>query len=72
MRIKGIVREFHDESDEGWGYIDGDDGIKYGVHWSEIKSPGHYTLEKGMKVSFESKQVKGGLLAVNVKVEDDD
>ena len=71
MRIKGVVAEFHDENDQGWGYIDDEDGKRYGVHYSEIKTPGYYTLEKGMKVTFESKQVEGGILAVNVQVEEE-
>ncbi len=70
MRINGIVKEWHDGSGEGWGYIDGEDGIKYSVHWSEVKMPGHYTLEKGMKVSFEPREFEGDIFAVSVKVEE--
>lgn len=66
-----MVSEFHDDNDEGWGYIDGEDGKKYGVHWSEIKTPGYYTLKKDMKVTFESKEVSGGILAENVQIEDE-
>jgi CspA family cold shock protein len=47
----GVVRSFNDE--EGYGFIETDDGEKLFVHHSSIEMEGFRTLSPGANVIFE-------------------
>ena len=60
---KGKVKFFNEAI--GFGFIkDNDSAKEYFVHQSELKSP----VKEGDEVSFELKEGKKGLNAVNVKL----
>ena len=50
----------------GWGFIKGDDGTDYFVHWSFIKGLDYKFLRTGESVEFESVDTYAGLQAHNV------
>lgn len=61
----GFVRSFHD--DEGFGFIDDDEGHRFFVHHSAIVMDGFRTLRRGEKVIFDIGTEKRGPEAVNVR-----
>ncbi len=60
----GVVSSFNEE--EGYGFIETDDGEKIFVHHSNIMMEGFRTLAPGTTVSFETTVGRRGQEAVNV------
>jgi CspA family cold shock protein len=60
----GVVSSFNDE--EGYGFIQTDNGEKIFVHHSNIVMEGFRTLVPGTKVSYDTTAGKRGQEAVNV------
>lgn len=50
----------------GWGFIRGEDGLDYFVHWSFIEGSGYKSLLTNEKVEFEPVKTYAGLQAHNV------
>lgn len=64
--IKGKVKFFDDK--KGFGFITGEDGQDYFVHFSEIISDEkRKSLESNQEVEFEALDQARGQIAVNVK-----
>ena len=61
----GIVRSFNDE--DGYGFIETDEGEQFFVHHSAIEMEGFRTLKRGDKVLFEVTMTKRGTEATNVR-----
>ena len=62
---KGVVLSFNEEN--GYGFVEGDDGEHHFVHHSAIEMDGFRTLARGDKVMFESVLGKRGPEAVRVR-----
>ena len=62
--MTGTVKWFNGK--KGYGFITGDEGGDYFVHFSGINVNGFKTLEEGQKVSFEVEQGQKGPQAVDV------
>jgi CspA family cold shock protein len=60
----GVVDSFNDE--DGYGFIETDDGEKIFVHHSNIVMDGFRTLTPGTKVSYDTTVGKRGQEAINV------
>lgn len=60
----GVVSSFNDE--EGYGYIESDNGEKIFVHHSNIVMEGFRTLAPGTRVSYDTTVGKRGQEAINV------
>ena len=60
--MKGTVKWFKGN----YGYITGEDGKDYFVHFSDILADGFKTLNQGEEVDFEATESEKGLQAVNV------
>lgn len=65
---KGTVKWFNEG--KGFGFISGENGDDFFVHYSEIQGKGFKTLREGDKVTFESAQSPKGLVAKNVRVQE--
>ncbi len=52
--MQGRVKWF--DTKKGYGFITGENGVDYFVHWSEIQVPGYKTLDAGQEVEFDAKQ----------------
>lgn len=52
----------------GFGFLIGDDGKEYFVHFKDINMQGYKTLSEGQKVQFNLKEVEKGIAACNVTV----
>lgn len=63
--MTGTVKWFNEL--KGFGFVTGDDGKDYFVHFSGIKSEGFKTLKEGQKVSFDLNEGDKGPQAVNVE-----
>lgn len=50
----------------GWGFITGDDGIEYFVHWTSIEGKGYKLLRPGQRVEFEPVETRLSPQAHNV------
>ena len=50
--LKGRVKWF--DSKKGFGFVTGDDGKDYFVHYSAIQTEGFRTLQEGEPVEFEA------------------
>lgn len=61
----GVVRSFDDE--DGYGFIETDDGEHVFVHHSSIEMEGFRTLSPGAKVLFDIFVGKRGAEAQNVR-----
>lgn len=63
----GKVKWFNDK--KGYGFISGDDGKDYFVHYSEIQDgeKGQKNLTEGEEVEFDVQQTNKGVAAKNVK-----
>ena len=61
----GIVRSFNDE--DGYGFVETDEGEQFFVHHSAIEMEGFRTLKRGDKVLFEVAMTKRGAEATNVR-----
>jgi cold shock CspA family protein len=65
-RISGTVKMFSDI--RGWGFIQGDDGVDYFVHYSGIRGRGYRSLSEGQRVKFTSLETHRGIQANDVEV----
>ena len=64
--MTGTVKWFN--SEKGFGFITGDDGVDVFAHYSQIKADGFKNLEEGQKVSFEVAQGQKGPQAEKIEV----
>lgn len=65
MKKKGSVKWF--DPRKGYGFITGDDGIDYFVHYSNIEGDGYRSLHIGEHVEFNvANNSKGRSMAVDV------
>ncbi|ADE56633.1 MULTISPECIES: cold-shock protein [Aminobacterium] len=62
---QGTVKWFN--GTKGYGFITGEDGKDYFVHFSAIQVDGFKTLDEGQKVSFDIESGQKGPQAANVK-----
>lgn len=62
---KGTVKWFNDK--KGYGFITGEDGVEYFVHFSDVVSEGYRSLQAEQCVEFEAGECERGLKAVGVK-----
>lgn len=60
----GTVKWFNES--KGFGFITGEDGNDFFVHFSSIQDNGFKTLAEGQSVSFEVEQGPKGPRATNV------
>lgn len=65
-RESGSVKWFNKE--KGYGFITRESGGDVFVHYTAINSDGFKNLLEGQKVSFEVKEGKKGLQAVDVEI----
>jgi len=63
---QGTVKWFN--SQKGFGFISGEDGTDYFVHYSGINSRSFRELTEGQRVQFDVEQGDKGKKAVNVTV----
>ncbi|MBI4698922.1 MAG: cold shock domain-containing protein [Nitrospirae bacterium] len=61
---KGTVKWFNES--KGFGFITGEDGRDFFVHYSAIQGNGFKSLAEGDAVSFESEKGPKGPKAINV------
>jgi CspA family cold shock protein len=61
---KGTVKWFTDS--KGFGFITGEDGQDYFVHFSSIQGDGFKSLKEGDEVQFEVEKSNKGPKAINV------
>ena len=61
----GKVKWFN--SEKGFGFITGDNGQDYFVHFRSIVGEGYRSLDEGQPVEFEVQETDKGMQAVNVK-----
>ena len=61
----GIVRSFNEE--QGYGFIETDEGDQFFVHHRSIEMEGFRTLRRGDKVLFEIAMTKRGPEAERVR-----
>jgi len=62
---QGTVKWFN--ASKGYGFITGEDGKDYFVHFSAITMDGFKTLEEGQNVTFDIEEGQKGPQAGNVK-----
>lgn len=62
---QGTVKWFN--ASKGYGFITGEDGKDYFVHFSAITMEGFKTLEEGQNVTFDIEEGQKGPQAGNVK-----
>ncbi|MFZ8764835.1 cold-shock protein [Enterococcus diestrammenae] len=65
-KIIGSVKWFDEV--KGFGFIAGEDGHDYFVHYSEIDMPGYKKLEANQSLNFEPAETERGLNATNVSL----
>ncbi|HHI87671.1 MAG TPA: cold shock domain-containing protein [Candidatus Cloacimonetes bacterium] len=63
--MKGKTKWF--SKNKGYGFITGDDGKEYFVHWRSIESGGYRTLAENEEVEFEASETEKGVQATNVR-----
>lgn len=63
-RVVGTVKLFSDT--KGYGFVAGDDGKDYFVHYSKIAGSGFRTLASGQRVEFTPISTSRGLQAIDV------
>ena len=69
--MMGYVKHFNPE--KGYGFIAGQDGDDYFVHYTKIAGTGYRVLMEGQEVEFDlAPDRKGKVMAVEVKVVDPD
>lgn len=64
--MRGTVKWFSNE--KGYGFITGEDGKDYFVHYTDINGEGFRTLGREQPVEFELGKNERGVAAVNVCV----
>jgi len=63
--MKGKVKWF--SKSKGYGFITGEDGKEYFVHWRSIKAEeGYKTLIEGDNVEFKATETEKGIQAIEV------
>lgn len=62
---KGTVKWFNQK--KGYGFISGEDGKDYFVHFSGIAKEGFKSLDQNQEVTFDVSTNDKGEIAVNVK-----
>ncbi|WP_367141254.1 MULTISPECIES: cold-shock protein [Streptomyces] len=62
----GTVKWFN--ADKGYGFITGDDGPEFFVHYSQIDMPGFRLLQEQQRVEFTVAESARGLQAEQVRV----
>jgi len=62
---QGQVKWFN--SEKGYGFITGDDGTDYFVHYSAIVGDGYRSLVEGARVEFDGEDTAKGMQATNVR-----
>ncbi len=63
--MKGKVKWF--DKRKGYGFIEGEDGRDFFVHFSDIEKEGFKSLEEGEEVEFEPQETEKGTKAIKVK-----
>ena len=64
--MTGTVKWFN--SEKGFGFITGDDGVDVFAHYSQIQADGFRNLEEGQKVTFEVAQGQKGPQAEKIEL----
>ncbi|SHI56932.1 cold-shock DNA-binding protein family [Dethiosulfatibacter aminovorans DSM 17477] len=64
--MNGTVKWFN--SEKGFGFITGDDGVDVFAHFSQIQVDGYKTLEEGQSVTFDVVQGQKGPQAENIQI----
>ncbi len=64
--LNGKVKWFNKE--KGFGFVTGEDGNDYFVHFTGIIGDGFRTLEEEQSVTFEVTEGKKGPMAIDVKI----
>jgi len=64
--MNGTVKWFN--SEKGFGFVTGDDGVDVFAHFSQINIDGFKTLEEGQQVTFDVTQGQKGPQAENISV----
>jgi conserved domain protein len=62
--LLGKVKWFNEK--KGFGFISGEDGNDYFLHFSKIKKEGFKTVNEGEEVSFDVEEGPKGPQATNV------
>jgi len=62
--MKGKVKWFN--KSKGYGFITGEDGKEYFVHWQSIKEEGYKTLIEDDNVEFKTTETEKGIQAIEV------
>jgi CspA family cold shock protein len=65
-RLNGVTKFF--DTKKGFGFITGEDGKDYFVHFRSIRGTGFKNLTEGQAVTFELKKGDKGIMADNVDV----
>lgn len=64
--MNGTVKWFN--SEKGFGFVTGDDGVDVFAHFSQINVDGFKTLEEGQQVTFDVTQGQKGPQAENITI----
>ena len=64
--MSGTVKWF--DSQKGFGFITGDDGVDVFAHYSQISGSGFKSLEEGQRVTFDLVQGQKGPQAENIEI----
>lgn len=62
--MSGTVKWFN--AKKGYGFISGNDGKEYFVHYTAINSDGYRRLNADQKVTFDLENGRNGIQAANV------
>ena len=62
--MKGKVKWFN--KSKGYGFIQGDDGKEYFVHWRSIQGDDYKTLIEDDDVEFKTTETEKGIQAIEV------
>ena len=65
----GVVKWWNDS--RGFGFITGEDGKDYFVHYTHILMSGRKGLTEGQKVNFDTDHTEKGIQAINVSIIED-